>query len=67
MNLRLAFYQYWERLVVRLGFEAAAERPLITNAQNGPLYRLVFFARHALPLRAWSDAAKGHDNQMSLV
>jgi three-Cys-motif partner protein len=58
-NLALAFFKYWCDLVRALGFEHSKEMPLVRNEQGRAIYRMVFFARHDLPNRIWSDVARG--------
>lgn len=59
------FFEYWERLVRGLGFTSSQAMPLIRNDEGRGIYRLVFFAKHGLPLRVWADVAK--DAQQSLL
>jgi len=63
-NLALAFFDYWRSLIVKLGFEFSKEMPLIYNNSGHPIYRLVFFARHDLPIRIWGDIAKGPNQEL---
>ena len=58
-NLPMALAEYWQQLVQGLGFNCSQAQPLITNDRHHGLYRLVFFARHDLPLRLWRDIASG--------
>jgi three-Cys-motif partner protein len=58
-NVKLEFFRYWCGLVRGLGFEFSREMPLVPNDRGQPIYRLVFFARHNLPTRIWSDVARG--------
>ena len=58
-NRWLAFFNYWFDLVKTLKFENSKEMPIIHNDQGSPMYRMVFFARHAFPNRIWSDVARG--------
>lgn len=53
------FFDYWRQLVGNLGFVHSKEMPLVRNDQGRPIYRMVFFARHALPNRIWDDIARG--------
>lgn len=57
-NQRVAFFNYWMDLVRSLGFEFSREMPLVSNNSGHEIYRLVFFARHNLPIRLWGDVAK---------
>lgn len=54
----LRFFDYWRGLVEGLNFQFSKEMPLVFNNQGKPIYRMVFFARHDLPLRIWGDIAK---------
>lgn len=63
-NVPLAFFKYWCDLVKGLGFEHGKEMPLVHNDQGRPIYRMVFFARHDLPKRIWSDVARGPNRQL---
>jgi three-Cys-motif partner protein len=65
-NVPLAFFRYWCRLVQGLGFEHSKEMPLVHNTQGTALYRIVFFARHSLPTRIWSDVARGPNRELDL-
>jgi three-Cys-motif partner protein len=58
-NVALAFFQYWCDLVRSLGFQHSKEMPLVHNDRGRAIYRMVFFARHDLPNRIWSDVARG--------
>lgn len=55
---RVAFFNYWLTLAKNLGFGHAHEMPLITNSNNGPLYRMVFLMRHPLAERLWNSIAQ---------
>lgn len=57
-NLQHMFFQYWMSKIDSLQFKCSKAMPLITNDLNHGLYRMVFFARHDLPLRLWGDVAK---------
>lgn len=57
-SLPQEFFLYWMSLVKELGFEFSEEMPLVRDEKNRPLYRLVFFSRHPLPNRIWSDVAR---------
>ncbi len=57
-NLPQEFFAYWMSLVKRLGFEFSQEMPLVRDEKNRPLYRLVFFSRHAFPNKIWADVAR---------
>jgi len=58
-SVKLEFFRYWCDLVRGLGFEHSREMPWVKNRQGQPIYRMVFFARHDLPKRIWSDVARG--------
>ena len=57
-QLPQAFFAYWQGLVEKCGFSVSKEMPLVTNDQNRPIYRLVFFSRHSFPNFIWDDIAK---------
>lgn len=57
-NRRVAFLNYWMGLVRGLDFKFSREMPLVSNNSGHEIYRLVFFARHDLPIRLWGDVAK---------
>lgn len=57
-QLPQAFFAYWKGLVEKCGFSFSKEMPLVTNDQNRPIYRLVFFSRHSFPNAIWDDIAK---------
>jgi three-Cys-motif partner protein len=63
-GLPQALFSYWMDLVRGLGFKHSKAMPLITNERGGNLYRLVFFARHDLPMRIWSDVARGPNREL---
>lgn len=65
-NVPLEFFRYWRGLVTGLGFEHSMEMPLVASDDGHPLYRLVFFARHDLPLRIWSDIARNPNRTRDL-
>jgi three-Cys-motif partner protein len=52
------FFEYWRGLVAGLDFKFSKEMPLVYNKQGKPMYRMVFFARHDLPIRIWGDIAR---------
>lgn len=62
-GMRVAFLNYWTKLVCSLGFQFSKEMPLVNNHSGQEIYRLVFFARHDLPIRLWSDVAKDKDQR----
>jgi three-Cys-motif partner protein len=63
-NIRHAFFDYWRGLLVKLGYEHSREMPWIYNTQGAAMYRLVFFARHDMPLRVWRDVARQKTRDM---
>lgn len=64
-NAKAAFFKYWCDLVRRLGFDHSREMPTVRNAQGHGIYRMVFFARHDLPNRIWSEVARGPNRSFS--
>lgn len=58
-SLSAWFFQAWCKKVQSLGFKISGQMPLITDGRGRSIYRLVFFSRHALPDRIWSDIARG--------
>ena len=60
------FFRYWCDLVTGLGFKYSREMPLVPNDHGSPIYRLVFFARHDLPIRIWGDVARGPNRELDL-
>lgn len=66
-SLPVKFFLYWQNLVKGLGFTCSTEMPLVRNDDGHVIYRLVFFARHDLPLRVWSDIAKNQGGQLGLI
>jgi three-Cys-motif partner protein len=65
-NVKLMFFNYWCGLVRGLGFNHSREMPLVRNNQGHAIYRMVFFARHDLPTRIWSDVARGPNRSLAL-
>jgi three-Cys-motif partner protein len=57
-NVKLEFFNYWLRSVSDLGFTSSKEMPLVRNNSQRPIYRLVFLAKHDMPLRVWNDIAR---------
>jgi three-Cys-motif partner protein len=62
----MVFFNYWMDLIRQLGFEFSKEMPLVRNDAGHPIYRLVFFSRHPLPNRIWSDVARGPTKELGL-
>ena len=60
-NLPNWFFEDWRKQVAHLGFSVSHEMPLVRDDQGRPLYRLVFFTRHAFPDRIWGDIAKNRN------
>lgn len=58
-GLVVPFFDYWQQLVQGLGFQISRHHPLVPNLQGHKLYRLVLFAKNAMPLRVWDDVARG--------
>jgi len=52
------FFDTWCKAVGTLGFKISGQMPLITDGKGRSIYRLVFFSRHPLPDRIWSDIAR---------
>lgn len=52
------FFDAWCKAVTALGFKVSGQMPLITDSKGRSIYRLVFFSRHPLPDRIWSDIAR---------
>lgn len=63
-NLALVFFEYWCSLVRNLGFENSQAMPLVQNNHGRSIYRIVFFARHDLPKRIWSDVARDRNRSL---
>lgn len=56
-SLPVALFQDWYDKIVGLGFRFAKAMPIYNNDQQ-EIYKLVFFARHDLPLRLWGDVSR---------
>ena len=65
-NVPVVFFNYWCKLVQDLGFQYSQEMPLVRNDAGHPIYRMVFFARHDLPVRLWGDIARSKDRQLDM-
>lgn len=63
-SLAVAFFDDWYKKVKTLNFEFSKAMPLITNDDQREIYKLVFFARHDLPIKLWADVAR--DPNLSL-
>lgn len=59
-----AFFEYWCGLVEGLGFTISDRMPLVRDDANRPLYHLIFFSRHPLPNRIWSEVAQGANREL---
>lgn len=55
------FFDNWCKRIEALGFKVSGQMPLIRNDNGGSIYRLVFFSRHPLPDRIWSDIARSRN------
>lgn len=55
------FFDAWCQTIEALGFKISGQMPLITDGKGRSIYRLVFFSRHALPDRIWSDIARSRN------
>jgi hypothetical protein len=58
VGARNAFFQHWLDLTKGLGFQYSFVMPLMTNSNNGPLYRMVFLFRHKLAQKIWDAIAR---------
>lgn len=58
------FFDTWCKRVVSLGFIISGQMPLITNGRGQSIYRMVFFSRHPLADRIWSDIARGRNLEL---
>jgi hypothetical protein len=65
--LPVKFFLHWQSRVTGLGFSCSQEMPLVRNKDGHAIYRLVFFARHDMPLRVWRDIAKNQGGQLDLI
>lgn len=63
-NLPRWFFDAWCKAITDLGFTISGEMPLITDGKGRSIYRLVFFSRHELPDRIWSDVARGNNLEL---
>ena len=60
-NLKQECFSYWMELVEKLGFTFSKEMPLVRDDGNRPLYRLIFFSRHAFPNKIWDNVARNRN------
>lgn len=58
------FFDYWCSLIEGLGLTISDRIPLVSDDKNRPLYHLVFFSRHPLPNRIWSEVAQGPNREL---
>ena len=56
-SLPVALFNDWYAKIEALDFQFAKAHPIFNNTQH-EIYKLVFFARHPLPLKLWGDVAK---------
>ena len=57
-SLPVAFFDDWNRQVKAFNFQFSKAMPLVLNDDQRAIYRLVFFARHDLPIKLWGDIAR---------
>lgn len=65
-GMSIEFFNYWRGLVSDLGFEYSEQMPFVLNDRGASIYRMVFFARNALPKRIWGDVARGPNMELDL-
>lgn len=63
-SLATAVEVYWQSIIRDLGFTRSKAQPLVTNDRHRGIYRLVFFARNAFPLRIWNDVARPKNGEL---
>lgn len=63
-SLPVGFFEDWNTQVKALNFQFSKAMPLVLNDDQRAIYRLVFFARHELPIKLWGDVAR--DRNLSL-
>lgn len=56
-SLPVALFQDWYDRIVALGLTSARAMPIYNNDSH-EIYKLVFFARHPLPLRLWGEVSR---------
>lgn len=56
-SLPVALFNDWYANIEALDFQFAKAHPIFNNTQH-EIYKLVFFARHPLPIKLWGDVAK---------
>lgn len=57
-SLPVAFFEDWYAKMTGLGFRFSTAIPLVFNDDQHEIYKLVFLARHDLPLKLWGDVAR---------
>jgi three-Cys-motif partner protein len=57
-SLPSAFLDDWRASVQGMGFTCSKSMPLIYNNDQHEIYKLVFFAKHDLPMKLWRDVAR---------
>ena len=62
-SLPVALFSDWYSNIEALDFKFAKAHPIYNNSQS-EIYKLVFFARHELPIKLWGDVAR--DQNMGL-
>jgi three-Cys-motif partner protein len=63
-SLPVAFFDDWNSQVKGLDFRFSKAMPLVTNDDQHAIYRLVFFARHDLPIKLWGDIARSPNRDL---
>ena len=63
-SLVAAFLDDWSQQVKALGFSFSKTMPLIYNDSQHEIYKLVFFARHDMPLRLWKDIGRSPNGEL---
>lgn len=63
-SLPVAFFDHWHQQIRSLGFEFSKAMKLIYNDDQHEIYKLVFFARHNLPLKLWGDVARSETRDL---
>jgi len=62
-SLPVAFFSDWYANIEALDFQFAKAHPIFNNSQN-EIYKLVFFARHPLPIKLWGDVARDQNREL---
>lgn len=63
-QVRESFFDYWRAQLEGLGFAYSRQMPIVYNTNGSAMYRLVFFARHDMPLRVWADVARSPNRSL---